>query len=74
MPWMDGWRHDDHLALECMLRVGGYVSATQVGEEMQTTTRAAWFALNRLVWRGVVECGPNKAGERVWRVRPEVLA
>ena len=70
---MQKWRDDDHLALECMLRVGGYVSASTLGAEMKTTARAAWFALNRLVWRNVVECGPNQAGERVWRVRPEVL-
>jgi len=69
---MQKWRDEDHLALECLLRVGGDVSAVKIGEEMQATTMTAWLALNRLVWRGVVEMGPLRAGLATWRLHPNL--
>lgn len=74
MTWFRKWMNADHLALEVLIELSGHQTAADVGRGMEASAGAAAMALRRLVWRGVVEYGPEAtAGAATWRVRPEVL-
>lgn len=72
MTWMHKWRDADHLTLEWLLHLGGWRTAAEVAEVMESSEELASLALLRLSWRGVVELGPNRGARSTWRLRPDL--
>ena len=67
------FRDYDHLTLEWLIHIGGWRTAQEVAQVMETQEDRASLALLRLLWRGVVEMGPTRGARSTWRVVPHLL-
>jgi hypothetical protein len=70
--WIHLWRDEDHIVLETVIELGGGpLLAIEVASHCEIEAGRVWQALRRLVWRGVLQYGPELRNRARWELSRE---